>query len=75
MDRLDVVKHVRHDTVHLKSRDAYPRSETPVTGFFHRLLSFDSRSFPRTSVDVMLHFDTSSPMWLKAANDVTSRTG
>ncbi len=71
LDRLNDVKRVRHDAVHLKGRDAYPRSQEPLTGYFHRLLSVDLRSFPRSSVDVMLHFDEDRPGWLKAADELT----
>ncbi|MDQ6794546.1 MAG: hypothetical protein M3067_06975 [Chloroflexota bacterium] len=75
LDRLDNLNRVRDDTVHLNGRDAYPRSEEPLTGYFHRLLALDLRTFPRTSVDVMLHFtpEKEQPGWLTGADNLTAR--
>jgi hypothetical protein len=73
LERLDGLKRVRHDTVHLKGRDAHPRGPQLATSYFHRLLALDIRSFPRCSVDVMLHFlpETARPQWLVAADELT----
>jgi len=73
------LKDARDATVHLKSRDIYPRNDVGRESLFFYYLNHDARKFPSAAIKVISHFFPKElPRWIRHAKEIAdhdSRSG